>query len=65
MYRDPDFIQGNLLKVKVINLIYFVLIQGEIQRRGVLAPLTMDIYQPILSRLRSEGLHAVDEIKAS
>lgn len=42
-----------------------MVLDGEIQRRGVLAPLTMDIYQPILSRLRSEGLHAVEEIKSS
>ncbi|XP_022297624.2 alpha-aminoadipic semialdehyde synthase, mitochondrial-like isoform X2 [Crassostrea virginica] len=42
-----------------------LILDGEIQRRGVLAPLSMDIYQPILSRLRSEGLHAVEEIKSS
>ncbi|XP_052677314.1 alpha-aminoadipic semialdehyde synthase, mitochondrial-like [Crassostrea angulata] len=42
-----------------------MVLDGEIQRRGVLAPLTMDIYQPILSRLRSEGLLAEEEIKSS
>ena len=30
---------------------------GDIHRRGVSAPLFMDIYQPILYRLRSERLH--------
>ncbi|XP_056000894.1 alpha-aminoadipic semialdehyde synthase, mitochondrial-like isoform X3 [Ostrea edulis] len=42
-----------------------MILDGEIQRRGVLAPLSMDIYQPVLSRLRSEGIHTVEEIRSS
>ncbi|XP_061178911.1 alpha-aminoadipic semialdehyde synthase, mitochondrial-like isoform X2 [Saccostrea echinata] len=42
-----------------------MILDGEIQRRGVVAPLSMDVYQPILSRLRSEGIHTVEEIKTS
>lgn len=39
------------------------LFTGEIQRKGVVVPLTLDIYQPILSRLAQEGIKATERIK--
>lgn len=35
---------------------------GEIQRKGIIVPLAMDIYQPILSRLKQEGVKAREKI---
>lgn len=35
-----------------------MILDGEIQQRGVLLPFTPDIYMPMLSRLQSEGLKA-------
>lgn len=35
-----------------------MILDGEIQDRGVVLPFTSDIYLPMLSRLRGEGLHA-------
>lgn len=33
-----------------------MILDGEIQERGVILPFAADIFMPILSRLRSEGL---------
>lgn len=35
-----------------------MILDGEIQERGVVLPFLPDIYLPMLSRLRAEGLHA-------
>uniref|UniRef100_A0A6M2DNH5 Alpha-aminoadipic semialdehyde synthase, mitochondrial n=1 Tax=Xenopsylla cheopis TaxID=163159 RepID=A0A6M2DNH5_XENCH len=40
-----------------------MILDGEIQKRGVVLPFSEDIYRPILSRLRSEGLHATETVK--
>lgn len=40
-----------------------MIIDGEIQERGAVLPLSPDIYRPMLSRLRAEGLEATEIIK--
>lgn len=40
-----------------------MVLDGEIQRKGVVVPLTFDIYQPILSRLAQEGIKATEKIR--
>ncbi|XP_057330620.1 alpha-aminoadipic semialdehyde synthase, mitochondrial [Microplitis mediator] len=37
-----------------------MILDGEIQQRGVILPFTPDIYRPILSRLRSEGIESFE-----
>lgn len=37
-----------------------MLLRGEIQQKGMVLPLTPDIYRPMLSRLRLEGLKAIE-----
>ncbi|EDW03707.1 alpha-aminoadipic semialdehyde synthase, mitochondrial [Drosophila grimshawi] len=37
-----------------------MILDGEIQERGVLLPFTPDIYRPMLQRLRAEGLTATE-----
>jgi len=37
-----------------------MILDGEIQQKGCILPFTPDIYRPILSRLRSEGLRATE-----
>ena len=34
-----------------------MILEGEIQRRGTIVPLQPEIYQPMLNRLRNEGIH--------
>ncbi|XP_021922979.1 alpha-aminoadipic semialdehyde synthase, mitochondrial isoform X2 [Zootermopsis nevadensis] len=38
-----------------------MILDGEIQEKGCILPFTPDIYRPILSRLRSEGLRATEQ----
>lgn len=40
-----------------------MILDGEIQRRGVVMPFTQDIYRPMLQRLRAEGLTATETSK--
>ncbi|XP_013114257.2 alpha-aminoadipic semialdehyde synthase, mitochondrial [Stomoxys calcitrans] len=40
-----------------------MILDGEIQERGVVLPFTRDIYRPMLQRLRAEGLHATETSK--
>ncbi|GFR85423.1 alpha-aminoadipic semialdehyde synthase, mitochondrial [Elysia marginata] len=40
-----------------------MILNGEIQTKGVCGPMKMETYQPILQRLQKEGLSAVEEIK--
>ncbi|KAL5278904.1 AASS family protein [Megaselia abdita] len=40
-----------------------MILDGEIQKRGVCLPFTQDIYRPLLSRLRAEGLTATETSK--
>lgn len=40
-----------------------MIVDGEIQERGVVLPFTPDIYRPMLTRLRAEGLEATEIIK--
>ncbi|XP_066996785.2 alpha-aminoadipic semialdehyde synthase, mitochondrial [Anabrus simplex] len=37
-----------------------MILDGEIQQKGMVLPFTPDIYRPMLSRLRAEGLKAVE-----
>ncbi|KAL8567459.1 hypothetical protein ACOMHN_010050 [Nucella lapillus] len=39
-----------------------MVLDGEIQRKGVVVPFTLDIYQPILARLAQEGIKAIETI---
>lgn len=36
---------------------------GEIQEKGVILPFATEIYRPILSRLRMEGLNSTESSK--
>lgn len=38
-----------------------MVLDGEIQGRGMVLPFTRDIYLPIISRLRDEGLAATEK----
>ncbi|XP_076468857.1 alpha-aminoadipic semialdehyde synthase, mitochondrial-like isoform X2 [Babylonia areolata] len=40
-----------------------MVLDGEIQRKGVVVPFSLDIYQPMLSRLAQEGIKATEKIK--
>ncbi|KAI8129993.1 mitochondrial, Alpha-aminoadipic semialdehyde synthase [Lucilia cuprina] len=40
-----------------------MILDGEIQERGVVLPFTRDIYRPMLQRLRAEGLTATETSK--
>lgn len=40
-----------------------MVLDGEIQQRGVLLPFAPDIYLPMLSRLRAEGLTSTETTK--
>ncbi|XP_046412347.1 alpha-aminoadipic semialdehyde synthase, mitochondrial isoform X1 [Neodiprion pinetum] len=40
-----------------------MIIDGEIQQRGVILPFTPDIYRPMLNRLRAEGLESFETSK--
>ncbi|KAF5278354.1 hypothetical protein FQA39_LY05843 [Lamprigera yunnana] len=40
-----------------------MVLDGEIQERGVILPFASEIYRPILSRLRLEGLHSTETSK--
>lgn len=40
-----------------------MILDGEIQERGVVLPFTPDIYRPMLQRLRAEGLTATETSK--
>lgn len=40
-----------------------MILDGEIQQRGVVLPFTQDIFRPMLSRLRAEGLSATETSK--
>lgn len=37
-----------------------MVLDGEIQQRGVILPFAPDVYLPMLSRLRAEGLHSTE-----
>ncbi|KAK3102273.1 hypothetical protein FSP39_010099 [Pinctada imbricata] len=39
-----------------------MILDGEIQRKGIVVPLTKDIYRPILMRLRQEGIKSDEKI---
>ncbi|XP_011313787.1 alpha-aminoadipic semialdehyde synthase, mitochondrial isoform X2 [Fopius arisanus] len=40
-----------------------MILDGEIQQRGVILPFTPDIYRPILNRLKSEGIESFETSK--
>ena len=38
-----------------------MLLDGEIQRKGMVLPFSQDIYQPMLNRLKAEGIAAEEK----
>lgn len=38
-----------------------MVLDGEIQGHGMILPFTRDIYKPIISRLRKEGINATEK----
>lgn len=40
-----------------------MILDGEIQQRGVILPFAPDLYLPMLSRLRAEGMHSTETSK--
>jgi saccharopine dehydrogenase-like NADP-dependent oxidoreductase len=38
-----------------------LLLDGQLKRTGVLAPMTKDIYQPLLDKLEAKGIHFVEK----
>lgn len=59
MILDGKRFVNNLLSIKMF---FF---SGEIQERGVVLPFAPEIYRPILSRLRNEGLNSTETSKFS
>lgn len=53
-----------LVDIRVVHFYLYlylhVIFAGEIQQKGMVLPLTPDIYRPMLSRLRLEGLKAAE-----
>jgi hypothetical protein len=38
------------------------MIIGSFKKRGVLAPMTKDMYEPILAELKTRGVHFIEEV---
>lgn len=57
-YWNISMKEGLILR----KLFYFIL--GEIQRKGMVIPLQQDIYDPILLRLKHEGILARETIES-
>jgi len=38
-----------------------MVLDGEIQKKGMVLPFTRDIYRPMLKRLRAEGIHDTEK----
>jgi hypothetical protein len=45
------------------EILCIILFAGEIQKKGMVIPLSIDTYNPILSRLKSEGIRAREVIE--
>ncbi|GLH05076.1 Alpha-aminoadipic semialdehyde synthase, mitochondrial [Gryllus bimaculatus] len=64
MYGQP---RGHSAMSKAVGLPTAIaakmVLDGEIQQKGMVLPFTPDIYRPMLSRLRAEGVQAVENSK--
>lgn len=62
MVRDLNF--GEEVGFIRVNFYFdFLVFVGEIQQRGNVLPFAADIYRPMLSRLRAEGLESFETSK--
>ncbi|KAJ3340193.1 hypothetical protein HDU93_007283 [Gonapodya sp. JEL0774] len=59
-------INGQTAMAKTVGLPVAItaemIVKGELKRPGVLAPLTSDIYTPVLARCESEGIRFVEKV---
>jgi alpha-aminoadipic semialdehyde synthase len=58
MVLDGELFSINFLKFQVLKSRHFA---GEIQTRGNVLPFSSDIYLPMLSRLKLEGIQATEQ----
>ncbi|KAJ1735545.1 saccharopine dehydrogenase (NADP+, L-glutamate-forming) [Coemansia biformis] len=62
MYGEPDGFQAMATTVGVpCGIATQLILDGKITATGVIAPMTPEIYQPIMDLLPSEGINAVEE----
>ena len=54
--------QVEMSRKEISIYIVWRLLSGEIQERGMILPLALDIYRPILKRLEAEGLVAREHV---
>lgn len=66
VYGQPASTQGHSAMALTVGfpaaIAAKMIVDGEIQERGVVLPFTPDIYRPMLTRLRAEGLEATEII---
>lgn len=66
VYGQPYASSGHSAMAKTVGfpaaIAAKMIVDGEIQERGSVLPLTPDIYRPMLARLRAEGLEATETI---
>ncbi|KAJ2843720.1 saccharopine dehydrogenase (NADP+, L-glutamate-forming), partial [Coemansia brasiliensis] len=62
MYGEPNGFQAMAKTVGVpCGIATQLILDGKINTTGVIAPMTPEIYQPIMDILPSEGINAVEE----
>ncbi|KAJ2242313.1 saccharopine dehydrogenase (NADP+, L-glutamate-forming) [Coemansia sp. RSA 454] len=62
MYGEPDGFQAMAKTVGVpCGIATQLILDGKLTTTGVIAPMTPEIYQPIMDLLPSEGINAVEE----
>ncbi|KAJ2372240.1 saccharopine dehydrogenase (NADP+, L-glutamate-forming) [Coemansia sp. RSA 2607] len=62
MYGEPDGFSAMAKTVGVpCGIATQLILDGKITATGVVAPMTPEIYQPIMDLLPSEGINAVEE----
>lgn len=65
-YGQPYSSDGHSAMAKTVGfpaaIAAKMIVDGEIQERGSVLPLTPDIYRPMLTRLRAEGLEATETV---
>jgi len=63
-YGEPNGFMGMAKLVGIPSAIATkMLLNGEIETKGVVLPLSMDIYRPILKRLKQEGISIIERSK--
>nr|XP_054750368.1 alpha-aminoadipic semialdehyde synthase, mitochondrial-like [Lytechinus pictus] len=59
VYGDPYGLSAMAITVGYpVAIATKMVLEGEIQQKGVVLPLSKDIYKPILNRLQAEGIRA-------